>query len=175
VPIIPVLHKNSGSPIVPLWHSSTGCFVGCYDMGFQIPAVRLRKYPWDEESGLSTRNVLIRFLPGGRSFTGVVNCDNWRAPTGGKEERKETIVKDLNEGNRRVMRALYLLNSPDDGKDRRMKGTGQFSMTKRKNPTDVPSWVVVPPLITVKRRKTHYAGHPLCSPVTAFATLPATR
>jgi len=91
--------------------------------------------------------ILIGFLPGGRSFTGVVNCDNWRAPTGDKEERKEREVKDLDEGNGRVMRALYLLNSPDDGKDRRMKGTGQFSMTKRKNPADVPSCAVVPPPI----------------------------
>jgi len=60
--------------------------------------------------------VFIGFLPSGHSFTGVVNCDNWRAPTGDKEERKEMKVKDLDEGNGRVMRAIYLLNSPDNEK-----------------------------------------------------------
>jgi len=101
--------------------------------------------------------VLVGFLPGGRSFTGVVNCDNWRAPTGDKDERKETEVEDLDEGNGRVMRALYLLKSPDDRKDRRMKGTGQLSVTKRKIPMILPVWLF---LLRLKQQKTHYAGYP---------------
>ena len=60
-------------------------------------------------------------------------------------------MKDLDEGNGRVMRAMYLLNSPDDENDRRMKGTGLFSKTKKKNPDDVPSCaVVLPPIKTTE-------------------------
>jgi len=81
-------------------------------------------------------------------------------------------VKDLDEGNGRVMRAMYFLNSPDGEKDRRMKGTGQFSKTKRKIPMmSLPARLFLLPL---KQQKTHYAGYPLRSPVTAVTTLPAT-
>jgi len=80
-------------------------------------------------------------------------------------------VKDLDEGNGRVMRAMYVLNSPDDEKDRQMKGIGQFSMMKRKIPMmSLPARLF---FLRLKQQKTHYAGYPLHSPVTAFTTLPA--